>query len=123
MVDFGKKCLILTRVSTSEQDYQFQLDALYKYAEELGLDRPFKDISTKESGFRSMKSKNGFNQVIQTLAEHDCRIVLCTELSRVARDKYVLESIKEWFVKNKIQLYVKDQGFKLFNDDGEVQRP
>ena len=120
MVDFGKKCLILTRVSTSEQDYQFQLDALYKYAEELGLDRPFKDISTKESGFRSMKSKNGFNQVIQTLAEHDCRIVLCTELSRLARDKYVLESIKEWFVKNKIQLYVKDQGFKLFNDDGEV---
>lgn len=120
MVEFGKKCIILTRVSTSQQDYQFQLDALYKYAKELGLNKPLIDISTKESGFRSMESKDGFKQVIEFLSENDCRIVLCTELSRLAREKIILEQIKEWFVTNKIQLYVKDQNFRLFNDDGEV---
>ena len=120
MIDFGKKCIILTRVSTSQQDYQFQLDALYKYAEELGLDRPLIDISTKESGFRAMDSKNGFKKVINFLKENDCRIVLCTELSRLAREKIILEQIKEWFVNNKVQLCVKDQGFKLFNEKGEV---
>lgn len=120
MVDFGKKCIILTRVSTSQQDYQFQLDALYKYAEDLGLDKPLTDISTKESGFRSMEAKDGFKRVIEFLSENDCRIVLCTELSRLAREKIILEQIKEWFVTNKIQLYVKDQNFRLFNDNGEV---
>lgn len=120
MIDFGKKCIILTRVSTTQQDYQFQLDALYKYAEDLGLDKPLIDISTKESGFRSMEAKDGFKKVIQFLSENDCRIVLCTELSRLAREKIILEQIKEWFVTNKIQLYVKDQNFKLFNDNGEV---
>ncbi len=120
MIDFGKKCIILTRVSTSQQDYQFQLDALYKYAKELGLNKPLIDISTKESGFRSMKAKDGFKRVIEFLSENDCRIVLCTELSRLAREKIILEQIKEWFVNNKIQLYVKDQNFRLFNDEGEV---
>lgn len=120
MIDFGKKCIILTRVSTTQQDYQFQLDALYKYAEDLGLDKPLIDISTKESGFRSMEAKDGFKKVIKFLSENNCRIVLCTELSRLAREKIILEQIKEWFVNNKIQLYVKDQNFKLFNDNGEV---
>ena len=120
MIDFGKKCIILTRVSTSQQDYQFQLDALNKYAQDLGLDKPLIDISTKESGFRSMGAKDGFRRVIEFLAENDCRIVLCTELSRLAREKIILEQIKEWFVTNKIQLYVKDQNFRLFNDEGEV---
>lgn len=120
MIDFGKKCIILTRVSTSQQDYQFQLDALYKYANDLGLDKPLIDISTKESGFRSMEAKDGFKRVIEFLSDNDCRIVLCTELSRLAREKIILEQIKEWFVSNKIQLYVKDQNFRLFNDNGEV---
>jgi len=120
MIDFGKKCIILTRVSTSQQDYQFQLDALYKYAKDMGLDKPLIDISTKESGFRSMEAKDGFRRVIEFLSENDCKIVLCTELSRLAREKIILEQIKEWFVTNKIQLYVKDQNFRLFNDEGEV---
>ncbi len=120
MIDFGKKCIILTRVSTSQQDYQFQLDALYKYANDLGLDKPLIDISTKESGFRSMEAKDGFKRVIEFLSDNDCQIVLCTELSRLAREKIILEQIKEWFVSNKIQLYVKDQNFRLFNDNGEV---
>ena len=120
MIDFGKNCIILTRVSTSQQDYQFQLDALYKYAKELGLNKPLIDISTKESGFRSIEAKDGFKRVIEFLSENNCRIVLCTELSRLAREKIILEQIKEWFVSNKIQLYVKDQNFRLFNDEGEV---
>lgn len=120
VMDFGKKCIILTRVSTIEQDYQFQLDALYKYAEELGLDKPLTDISTKESGFRTMESKDGFRRVIDFMKKHDCRIVLCTELSRLAREKIILEQIKDWFVTNKIQLYIKDQGFRLFNENGEI---
>lgn len=119
MVDFGTKCVILTRVSTQQQDYEAQLNDLKAWAVSLGLE-VIKDISTKESGFRSWDKKEGFRKVIDFMNSNKCKIILCTEPSRLARDKFVLEQIKNWLTTNKIQLYIKDINFKLFNDNGEV---
>lgn len=119
MINFGNKCVILTRVSTQQQDYEAQVNDLKEWAASLGLE-VVKDISTKESGFRSWDQKDGFNKVIDFMSSNQCRIILCTEPSRLARDKFVLEQIKNWLTNNKIQLYIKDINFKLFNDNGEV---
>ena len=51
---------------------------------------------------------------------HDCKIVIVTELSRLARRKIILEQIKQWFLDNKIQLYVINISFSLFDDFGNV---
>ena len=119
MIDFGNKCVILTRVSTQQQDYDAQLNDLRNWAISLGLE-VVKDISTKESGFRSWNKKDGFHEVIDFMNSNQCRIILCTEPSRLARDKFILEQIKNWLTTNRIQLYIKDINFKLFNANGEV---
>ena len=38
MIDFGNKCVILTRVSTQQQDYDAQLNDLRNWAISLGLE-------------------------------------------------------------------------------------
>jgi len=116
---FGTKCVCLARVSTSAQDYQAQINALHKKADEFGL-TIVKDIATKESGFKSYDKKEGFSELVKFMKDNDCRIVLCTELSRLSRKKFLLEQIKQWFIDNKIQLWVDDITFQLFNDKCEV---
>ena len=112
---FGKTCVCLARVSTSAQDYQAQIDALHKKAAELGY-TVIQDVKTKESGFRSYDKKEGFKELIDIMNNNKCRIVLCTELSRLSRKKILLEQIKQWFIDNKIQLIVIDLNFTLFDE-------
>lgn len=47
-----------------------------------------------------------------------CKAVFVTEISRLARRQAIIQTIKDWFIKNKIQLYIKDIAFQLFKDDG-----
>ena len=54
------------------------------------------------------------------LVTHDCKIVIVTELSRLARRKIILEQIKQWFIDNRIQLYVINISFSLFDDFGST---
>ena len=116
---FGNTCVCLARVSTSAQDYQAQINALRKRAKEFGL-KVIKEIATKESGFLSYDKKEGFNELTKVLSETGCKIVLCTELSRLSRRQFLLEYIKQWFIDNKIQLWVDDIEFLLFKDSMEV---
>ena len=118
-VDFGTTCCCIARVSTSQQDYDAQTNALHAKAASLGL-TVIKDIETKESGFRSLDKKEGFNELVEFMKANNCRIVICTELSRLSRKKFLLEQIKQWFIENRIQLIVIDINFTLFNNLGGV---
>ena len=116
---FGNTCIIAGRVSTNQQDYTAQMEFLRAAAERRGL-QIVDSVETKESGFRTIDKKEGFNELTEKLKVHDCHIVLATELSRLARKKIVLEQIKQYFIDNKIQLYVEDITFELFDPDGKV---
>ena len=116
---FGTTCVCLARVSTLSQDYEAQINALHKRAEQYGL-IVIKDIATKESGFRSFNQKEGFQELVDFMEQNNCKIVLCTELSRLSRKKFLLEQIKQWLIDNEIQLFVDDINFQLFNDNHEV---
>ena len=112
------KCLLLTRVSTKYQDFTPQEEDLKKYANELGYE-VVGVISTKESGFRTIEKKDGFNQVKAFFATHpDCRTLIITELSRLSRYDDVLIHCKAYFKEKKIQLIVKDINFRLFDENG-----
>ena len=113
---FGSTCVCLARVSTSKQDYDAQINALHKEAANCGY-TVLKDIATKESGFRSFDKKEGFNELIDFLNNNNCRIVMCTELSRLSRKQSLLGLIKDWSIDHKIQLIVIDIKFKLFDED------
>ena len=88
---------------------------MHKRASEFGY-TVIEDIGTKESGFRSFDKKEGFTELVDFLEKNNCRIVMCTELSRLSRRKFLLEQIKQWFIEHKIQLWVDDISFKLFDE-------
>lgn len=116
---FGVNCVCIARVSTYIQDTKAQAETLQNKARELGLN-VLHTFETKESGFRSLDKKEGFGLLQEYLKTNDCRIVLVTELSRLARRKIILEQIKQWFLENKVQLYVINIPFSLFDDFGNV---
>lgn len=112
--------ILLVRVSTMEQDYDPQIDDLKKYANARGYTK-LKIIETKESGLVDLEKKTGTNQLFSFINENPkYRVVFATEISRIGRRQSVLHQIKEWFIKNKVQLFVKDVGYSLFDETGNV---
>ena len=118
MAKTHKECIILSRVSTQTQDYSPQETDLKEYARTFGY-TDFHCISTKESGYKVIDGKEGFREVMDYVKEHPtCKAVFVTEISRLARRQAIIQTIKDWFIKNEIQLYIKDIAFQLFKDDG-----
>jgi DNA invertase Pin-like site-specific DNA recombinase len=116
-----KKCaIILARVSTSVQDYEPQIDDLVKYAISKGFTE-HKIFPTKETGLADFKDKIGLNQLYEFINNNPkYNTVFATELSRFARRQSILHEIKEWFIRRKVQIYLKDTGYTLFDEYGKV---
>lgn len=115
-----KFAILLVRVSTMGQSNDPQTDDLKKYANSLGYNQ-LKIIETKESGLADLDKKIGTNQLFTFIKENPkYNVVFSTEISRIGRRQSVLHQIKEWLVKNKIQLFVKDVGYSLFDENGKV---
>ena len=112
--------IILVRVSTIIQDYEPQVKDLELFAKNLGF-KKIKYIETKESGLADLENKVGFNTLKSFIAENPSyNTIFATELSRIGRRLLILLEIKEWLVSNKIQLFIKDSGFSLFDSYGNV---
>lgn len=115
-----KYAILLVRVSTMEQDYDPQIGDLRKFAQSKGYTK-LKVIETKESGLVDLDKKVGTNQLFTFINNNPkYRVVFATEVSRIGRRQSILHQIKEWFIKNKIQLFVKDVGYSLFDETGKV---
>jgi DNA invertase Pin-like site-specific DNA recombinase len=116
----GKCAILLVRVSTEIQDYEPQLKDLEKYAKDKGFTK-LKRIETKESGLADAKNKVGLLELYKFIDENpEYSTVFATEMSRLARRQTILHDIREWLVKRKIQLFLKDTGYSLFDDNGKV---
>ncbi len=116
----NKNAILIVRVSTTAQDYKPQIEDLKKYAKTKGFNK-FKIIETKESGLVDLGNKAGTNQLFLFIQENpDYKVVFATEISRLGRRQSVLHQIKEWFINNGVQLFVKDSGFSLYDDNGKV---
>jgi len=117
----SNKCaVLLVRVSTSEQDLKPQINDLKKYAKSKGFNQ-FKVIETKESGLLDLNKREGANELFKFIKENEkYKVVFSTEISRLGRRQSVLHTIKEWFEKNKIQLYVKDTGYSLLDENLKI---
>lgn len=112
--------ILLVRVSTYLQDYEPQIEDLKKYAKLKGFNK-FKVIATKESGLIDSVKKIGINELFTFIEENpNYNVVFATEISRLGRRQSILHSIKEWFVKRRVQFYAKDTGYALLDDNGQV---
>lgn len=115
-----KKAIILARVSTSAQDYSAQTEQLKKYANKKGYE-DLEIIETTESGFKDIKSKKGFSILTDFIENNEeYKTVFVTEISRLARRQSVLQAIKEYFVKEKIQLFILDKDYMLLDSQNRL---
>jgi DNA invertase Pin-like site-specific DNA recombinase len=116
----GKCAILLVRVSTEIQNYEPQLHDLEQYAKKKGYSK-LKRIETKESGLADSSNKVGLHSLYKFITENpEYNTVFATELSRLARRQSILHEIKEWLIKNNVQLYLKDTGYSLFDESGKV---
>src|SRR5690554_1923307 len=112
--------ILLVRVSTQQQDYDAQISDLKTEMQKFGYTN-FKVIQTKETGLADLQDKVGTNQMFQFIKENPkYKTVIATEMSRLGRRQSVLQIVKEWFVKNKVQLFVKDSGFWLLDENERI---
>lgn len=115
-----KYAVLIVRVSTLGQDYEPQINDLKKYAKSKGF-TDFHIIETKESGLIDLEKRVGTNQLFSFISENPkYKVVFVTEISRLGRRQSILHQVKEWLVKNGIQLYVKDIGYSLLDENNKV---
>jgi DNA invertase Pin-like site-specific DNA recombinase len=114
------KAIILSRVSSLVQNYEAQTKDLLEYANKKGYN-DIHIIETKETGLSNIENKKGSNEMIKFIEENpDYKTVFATEMSRLGRRQSVLHTYREWLIKNKVQFYLKDSNFSLFDEMGNV---
>lgn len=116
----NRKCIILSRVSTLQQDLTQQTDVVKQEAIRFGY-RPENliIIEDKESAVElSEEERNGLNTLkyyIENDKSVDC--VMVYEISRISRQPKIVYSIRDYLVERKIQLIIMNPYCKVLKDD------
>ena len=113
------KCIILARVSTTQQSYEEQVKNLIEVADREGYKEDNRIIiENKESATKKNEEERlgliELKKKIENDPDIDC--VFCREVSRIGRTVKVLESIKNYLIEHKIQLVVTSPYARLLDD-------
>lgn len=98
--------VIYTRVSTSVQDYQRQIDELQQFASSRGWN-VLQVFSEKVSGAKKNEERQELQSLMSYISTHNVEKVLVWELSRLGRNTLeVLKTIEEFNTLG-ISLFIK----------------
>lgn len=119
-----KKILCIIRASTEKQETESQKKELVEYCITKGFtveEMAFIEVA----GASARKLNKKYIQMLEDikatlLSSHTIKAVALWDLNRLGRVESKLLEMKEFFVKNKIQVYCKAPEFTLFKSDGEV---
>lgn len=118
-----KKILAVIRESTEHQE----IDSQKKELTEFCISKGFKENQIEyiaESGASARKVNKKYIQMLEDIKETliSKKIKNCAfwHLNRLGRVKSKIDEMQEWFIKNKIQVYIKNPSLTLLNDDGSV---
>ena len=109
-------------MSTSSQFIQSQIDETKDYARSLGFNE-FTIIARVGASAKTLSRLyiEMVDELKQTITDNpDIKAVVVYHLNRLARNEIAAFDIKEFLVKHKVQLYVKEPTLCLLNDDGTV---
>lgn len=114
------KCVLLARVSTIQQDYNEQLNAIRKlaiddgYAEENHI-----VVAEKESGISiDSEDRKGIRDMYKAIEEENVTAVYANQIDRISRRRAVLFTIVEKLQQKKIQLVIREPHIEMLNEDG-----
>lgn len=111
--------VLLCRVSTQAQDYEYQVNLL----SELAKNRGWNIVATftnKVSGAKKNEEREEIRELLDFVKSNHVDKVLCTEISRLGRS--TLEALKtiEVLNENKVCLYLANYGLETLDKDGKV---
>lgn len=117
-----KKCLLFARTSTTKQEIDSQLKDVKEFAVSLGYTE---FVTLQRQGASAYEVTEDYKELINEMQEivskdKDIEGVVVWSLNRLFRSERMGVEIKDWFVQNKIQLYVKEPFIKLLEDDGTI---
>ena len=113
------KCIILSRVSTAQQELDSQTLAIKNEALRQGFkEKDFIIIEDIESAIKlSEEERNGLNRMKDEISKNkDITHVFIYELSRLSRRQLVLFSIRDYLIEKNIQLVCCTPYFRLLED-------
>ncbi len=113
------KTVIYTRVSTSVQDYERQINDLTAFAGKQGFD-VVNTFSEKVSGAKKNEERAELSAMIEYCTSNDVEKVLISELSRLGRNTIEVLKAVELLNDNKISLHIHNLGIETLNSSKEV---
>ena len=114
-----KKVVLLLRVSTNSQDYEYQRNTLTELCKRNGWE-VVHTVENKVSGAKKNEERQDITQLIDFIKNHEVDMVVATEVSRLGRD--TLEALKTIEVLNehKVNLYFANYSIETLLPDGSI---
>lgn len=111
--------VLLCRVSTQAQDYEYQVNLLTELANNRGWN-VVATFTNKVSGAKKNEEREEIRELLEFVKNNQVDKVLCTEISRLGRS--TLEALKtiEVLNENKVCLYLANYGLETLDKDGKV---
>ena len=113
------RVIIFSRVSTSIQDNQRQIDELREYSQKMNFD-VVKVFEEKISGGKKNEERPILLEMIQFVKDNQIDKVLCWELSRLGRNTIEVLTTIELLNENCISLYIKNYNIETLNEKCEI---
>lgn len=111
--------VLLCRVSTQAQDYEYQVNLLTELAKGRNWNI-LKVFANKVSGAKKNEEREEITELLEYVKTNKVDKVLCTEISRLGRS--TLEALKTIEVLNehKVCLFLANYGLETLDKDGKV---
>ena len=113
------KVVLLCRVSTQAQDYEYQVNLLTELAKNRGWEI-VKTFANKVSGAKKNEDREEIQELLAFVKTNEVDKVLCTEISRLGRS--TLEALKTIQVLNEngVCLHLANYGLETLDKNGKV---
>ena len=115
------KNIVLLRTSTVKQEVESQKKEILEYAESFGA-KNIVIIGGVGASAIKLDDQYLFNiqQVYKLIDEGDVQCVYAWMIDRIGRNEEVLMQFKNYLIKHKVQLRIKNPTLYLFDDNGKV---
>lgn len=114
-----KKVVLLLRVSTNSQDYEYQRNTLTDICKRNGWE-VVHTVENKVSGAKKSEEREEIVELLDYVKNNDVDIVVATEVSRLGRNTLEALKIIEILNENKVNLYFANYGIETLMPDGTV---
>ena len=114
-----KKVVLLLRVSTNSQDYEYQRNTLTELCDRNGWEIVH-TVENKVSGAKKNEERSEIVELLDFVKSNKIDKILCTEISRLGRSTLEALKVIETLNEAGVCLYLANYGLETLTKDGKV---